>query len=271
MRSCPARGQQHPFAREVKVNQVHYQVREQVAEILFDNPPVNALSEAMLDAYLDSLAKAAADAQVRAVIVGSAVPGRFCAGLNLAAIHEGQADVRSLLQRLYTRMTDAQFALGKPSIAAVSGTARGGGMTVSISCDLIVASEDATFGYPEIDAGVLPSIHFTHLPRIVGRHRAFDLLFTGRSFDAREAMELGLVSRIAPAGGALDEARRLAQVLVSKPANTLRTGRAAFMNANDGGYRVAVAAAVDSFCNVADTPDAREGIAAFAEKRRPRW
>jgi enoyl-CoA hydratase/carnithine racemase len=249
-----------------------YTVNDGIAEILFNNPPVNALSETMLDDYLAALRRAAADDSVRAVIVASAIPGRFCAGLNLQAIHEGDdSKVRSLLQRLYVQMTDTQFSLGKPSIAAIDGTARGGGMTLAISCDMIVAGRGASFGYPEIDAGVLPSIHFTHLPRIIGRHRAFELLFTGRTFDVDEAVTLGLVSRIAPEGGALAEARRLAQTVAEKPSQVVRVGRAAFMHANDNGYRAAVSAAADSFCTVAAMPDAREGIAAFVEKRKPAW
>lgn len=251
---------------------VSYTVNDHVAEIMFNNPPVNALSEQMLDDYLYNLERAAADRDVRAVIVGSMVPGRFCAGLNLAAIHaEGSTKVRSLLDRLYVRMTDIQFAMGKPTIAAIGGTARGGGMTLAISCDMIVASRDATFGYPEIDAGVLPSIHFSHLPRIIGRHRAFELLFTGRAFDALEAQSLGLVCRLAESGKELDAARQLAQTLAGKSPEVIRFGRAAFMLANDNGYRQAVTAAADSFCNVAATQAAKEGIAAFVEKRKPVW
>ena len=151
-----------------------YEVRNRVAEILFNNPPVNALAEAMLGDFLDALERASRDPEVRAVIIGSQVPGRFSAGLDLSAVHQGaHQKVRALLDRLYVRMTEVQFQMGKPTIAAVGGTARGGGMTIAISCDMIVASSDATFGYPEIDAGVLPSIHFTHLPRVVGKHRAF--------------------------------------------------------------------------------------------------
>jgi len=172
---------------------IRYEVRRHVAEILFDQPPVNALTEALLDAYLAALKQADDDPTVRAIIIGSAVPGRFCAGLNLLAIHQGDhAQVRRLLERLYVQHADAQFQLNKPTIAAVDGTARGGGMTLAVSCDMIVAGQNADFGYPEIDAGVPPSIHFTHLPRIIGRHRAFELLFTGRAFDVEEAVRLGL-------------------------------------------------------------------------------
>lgn len=251
---------------------VSYEIRNRVAEILFENPPVNALSEEMLDEYLAALERASKDPQVRAVIVGSKVPGRFCAGLNLTAIHTGETGkVRALLDRLYVKMTEVQFNMGKPTIAAVGGTARGGGMTIAISCDMIVASKSATFGYPEIDAGVLPSIHFTHLPRIIGRHRAFEILFTGRAFDTDEAVSLGLVCRVAEDGQELEQARALAQIICGKSAEVVRMGRAAFMQANDNGYRQAVAAAADSFCNVAATDDAKEGIAAFVEKRRPVW
>jgi len=251
---------------------IRYDVRGQTAEILFDNPPVNALSEQMLDDYLAALRRAAADPAVRAVIVGSAVPGRFCAGLNLMAIHAGDhARVRNLLERLYVRNVDTQFHMGKPTIAAVDGTARGGGMTLAVSCDMIVASESADFGYPEVDAGVPPSIHFSHLPRIVGRHRAFELLFTGRVFDAREAAGMGLVVRVAPAGQAMEAARALAGTLCAKSPEVLRHGREAFMQANDNGYRAAVRAAADSFCVAAGRPSAREGIAAFVEKRKPVW
>lgn len=249
-----------------------YEVHKNVAEILFNNPPVNALTESMLEDFLNALEHASRDSEVRAVIIGSQVQGRFSAGLDLSAVHEGDhRKVRSLLDRLYVRMTEVQFQMGKPTIAAVGGTARGGGMTIAISCDMIVASSDATFGYPEIDAGVLPSIHFTHLPRIAGKHRAFELLFTGRAFDALEAQSLGLLSRMTEPGLALEEARNLAQTLSKKSPEVVRFGRNAFMHANDNGYRQAVAAAADSFCSVAQTSSAKEGIAAFVEKRKPRW
>lgn len=251
---------------------IRYDVRDQTAEILFDNPPVNALSEQMLDDYLAALQRAADDDAVLAVIVGSAVPGRFCAGLNLMAIHEGEhGRVRDLLERLYVRNVDTQFHMGKPTIAAIDGTTRGGGMTLAISCDMIVASESADFGYPEINAGVPPSIHFSHLPRIVGRHRAFELLFTGRVFDAKEAADVGLVTRVVAPGQAMTAARALAATLCGKSPEVVRHGRQAFMQANDNGYRAAVQAAADSFCVAAGRPSAREGIAAFVEKRKPVW
>jgi len=251
---------------------VTYEVRDRVAEILLESPPVNALNEGMIDALLQALRRAAQDDAVRAVILGSAVSRRFCAGLQLDALH-GAPPARSyaLVDKLYNGLSEAHYHLGKPSIAAVGGTARGGGMTLAIHCDMIVAAETATFGYPEIDVGLTPAIHYTHLPRIVGRHRAFDLLFTGRTFGAAEAMSLGLVSRVVPEADVMREARALAQTLCAKSPVVMRMGRMAFQRANDNDYRRGVAGAVESFGNVAATDDAKEGIAAFVEKRKPYW
>ena len=143
-------------------------------------------------------------------------------------------------------------------------------MTLSISCDMVVADSGADLGYPEIDVGLLPAIHFAHLPRIVGRHRAFDLLFTGRTFGAPEAFELGLVSRLAAPGTVLAEAHSLAQVLAAKPPRVLKMAREAFMRECDSDYRRGVAAAVENFCNVAATPESKAAIAAFVERQEQR-
>ncbi len=195
---------------------VHYEVSGPVAEITLDRPPVNAFSVTFLDNILAAFRRAAEDDTVRAVILRSALPDRFCAGLDLDIILGNTGlGVREFLQKLYPDLWDVQTKMGKPTIAAVNGAARGGGMTLAISCDMIIASETATFGYPEIDLAVLPAIHFAHLPRIVGRYRAFDLLFTGRTFDAAEAAQLGLVSRVVEKDKLLEEARELAQTFAS--------------------------------------------------------
>jgi enoyl-CoA hydratase len=168
-------------------------------------------------------------------------------------------------------LADAQYNLGKPSIAAVGGSARGGGMTLAISCDVLLAGRSASFGYPEIDLGLVPAIHFVHLPRIVGRHRAFELLFSARTFGADEAFSLGLVSRIVPDDKVRDEARAMARVFATKSRTTMRLGRTAFMRVNDRDYRRGIGDAVENFCNVAATADAQEGVRAFIEKRSPNW
>lgn len=144
-------------------------------------------------------------------------------------------------------------------------------MTMAVSCDVVLAAESATFGYPEIDVGVLPAIHFAHLPRIIGRHRAFELLFTGRTFDAREACDLGIVTRVV-SDDALDAtAMEMAATFAAKSETVLRMGRAAFMRQIDLDYRRSIANAVEDFVNVAVTDAAQEGLRAFVEKRSPKW
>ncbi|MET0539540.1 MAG: enoyl-CoA hydratase/isomerase family protein [Xanthobacteraceae bacterium] len=249
---------------------VEYKVSEHVAEICLNRPPVNALSLAMIEELVAALKRAGTDANVRAVLLTSAVPSRFCAGLDLHGLLKSPEQARALLEKLYIELVEAQYALGKPSIAVVNGAARGGGMTLAISCDVIMAGENATFGYPEIDLGLLPAIHFLHLPRVVGRHRAFELLFSGRSFRSDEAVAFGLVSRVVPDDKAEHEARALAQSFARKPPNTMRLGRAAFLRANDRGYRSGIGNAVELFCNIAASADAQEGLRAFVEKRAPR-
>ena len=255
---------------ETSIRSVHYEVRDHIAEIALEHAPVNALTDPMLDDLLASLGMAAADPQVRAVLLRSNLAQYFCAGLDLQVVSRAtSAEVRVLVEKLYLRLCDAQFNLGKPSIAAVNGSARGGGMTLAISCDLIVAARSATFGYPEIDVGLIPAIHYAHLPRVVGRYRAFELLFTARTFGADEAASLGLVSRVVDDDELLDRARALAQALAAKPLEALNAGRAAFRTENDADYRRSVAKAVDNFCAIASTEQAREGIRAFVEKRKP--
>jgi enoyl-CoA hydratase len=251
---------------------LRYEVSDQIAEITLARLPVNALSLSLLEQLLAAFGRAAADDNVRAVVLTSAVPGRFSAGLDLGmVIGKSPIELRRLLDKLYVELADVQYNLGKPSIAAVGGAARGGGMTLAISCDVLVAGRSTTFGYPEIDLGLVPAIHFVHLPRIVGRHRAFELLFSGRSFGADEAASLGLVSRVVPDEKVRDEARAMARMFATKSRTTMRLGRAAFVRANDLDYRRGIGEAVEIFCNVAATADAQEGLRAFIEKRSPKW
>jgi enoyl-CoA hydratase len=250
---------------------IRYSVSNGIAHLALDRPPVNALNLQMIRAIIGALRRAAADENARAVVLSSALARRFCAGLDLGLLlGKSGGQVRELLVALYVELHDAQCALGKPSIAAVKGAARGGGMTLAISCDVILAGAGGTFGYPEINIGVLPAIHFAHLPRIVGRHRAFELLFSGRMFGAEEARALGLVSKVVPDADLDAAADALAADFAAKSPTVMRLGRAAFMRQNDDNDRHRIAEAVEDFCNIAATDAAQEGIRAFLEKRTPK-
>jgi enoyl-CoA hydratase/carnithine racemase len=251
---------------------VRYEVVDGIARITLDRAPVNALSLDMIDAVVAAFKEAAANRAARAVVLSSAIAKRFSAGLDLDILLGKPAeDIRKFVQKLYVELYDAQYNLGKPSIAAVGGAARGGGMTMAVSCDVVLAGESATFGYPEIDVGVLPAIHFAHLPRLIGRHRAFELLFTGRAFSAREAFELGIINRVVPDAELDAAAMTLAATFAAKSETVVQLGRAAFMRQIDLDYRRSIANAVEDFCNIAVTEAAQEGLRAFVEKREPKW
>ena len=233
-------------------------------------PVLNAFSIAFLDAIIAALRRASADPDVRVVVLSSDIETMFCAGLDLDIIlGSNEPTIRAFLNRLYIELWDVQRNMGKPTVAAVDGAARGGGMTLAISCDMIIAGEAASFGYPEINLALPPAIHFAHLHRIIGRYRAFDLLFTARTFDAQEALALGLASRVAPS--ALSEAMDVARTLAAKSASAISFSRAAFHREADRDYTDAVSRAVDNFCALATAPDAQEGLRAFLEKRPPNW
>lgn len=251
---------------------VLYGVSDKVARIELNLPPVNALSMDLIKALIAALRRAGEDDEVRAVIVSSAFEKVFCAGLDLAIVRgRTPVEMKEFLNRLYLELYDVQYRLGKPSIAAARGAVRAGGMTIALSCDMIIAGEGATFGYPEIDVGLIPALHFVHLPRIAGRYRAFDLLFTGRTFDVQEANTLGLISRIVPDHEVLDAAGDVARVVAAKSPLVTRLGRDAFMRANDLDYRRGIENVAETFAVVAGTDDAQEGLAAFVEKRPPQW
>ena len=250
---------------------VHYAVSDAIAEITLDRAPVNALSMPLIDALLEALDKARQDEAVRAVVLASAHKV-FCAGLDLDIIRGKRGiDAKLFLERLYFALNDIQYRMGKPTIAAVDGPARAGGMTIAISCDMIIAGDAATFGYPEIDVGLIPALHFVQLPRLVGKHQAFGPLFLGDSFDAATAFRMGLISEVVPKGTALDRARAVARRFAEKSSIVMKIGRDAFMRAFDADYRRAIENAAESFALVATTQDCQEGLNAFVEKRPPKY
>lgn len=251
---------------------VTYDVIDRVAVITMNRGPVNAVDLPMIDAIHAALKRADADPEVRAMVLTSAVPGIFCGGMDLAMIRGGDAQrMRGFLNRFYLDTLDLQHNFSKPTIAAINGAARGAGMTLSITCDMIVAEESASLGYPEINVGVLPAIHFAHLPAVVGRHRAFELLLLGDSFTPAEAKEMGLVNHVVPDGTALEKALDLGRRFAAKSPTALAIGRRAFQRSVDNDYRRNVANQVEMMCALVGTPDAQEGLDAFAEKRKPVW
>ena len=251
---------------------IDYEVTDRVAEITMRRAPVNAINHALIDDILAAYQRAKDDEGVRAIILTSAFDAAFSAGMDLAMIRGGTGlDLRRFLEKLYFGMHDIQYRMGKPTIAALTGPARAAGVTLAVSCDVLIASERASIGYPEIDVGVIPAMHFVHLPRQIGRHKAFEMLFGGKPIPAAEAERHGLVNRVVPQEDVLTAARAMAQEFAAKSPVVMQLARDAFLRANDFEYRRAIENTVETICNIIATDDAQEGLAAFNEKRKPNW
>ncbi len=253
-------------------NLINYRVEGHIAIIELNKPPVNAMDQSLIEGLIAALGVAGDDLQVRAVIITSAVDNMFCGGIDLeSSAKAGDEGFRRLIEKLYLGLYDVQQSLGKPTIAALNGAARGGGMTIAVSCDVIIAEQQVTLGYPEVKVGLMAGIHFVHLPRHIGRYKAFELLMTGDPIGAEEAEQLGLVNRVVPKGQLMEAALLMANKFAAISPTVLQHARSAFLEANNREYRNDIAKTVDAICALADTEAAREGLLAFIEKRKPDW
>lgn len=253
-------------------DRIEYSVHDRIATIAMNRPPVNAIDHQMIDAIYAALRRADTDGDVRAVILTSALPGIFCGGMDLNMARQGSAiDLRAFLYKFYIETMNIQYAMTKPTVVAINGAARGAGMTLGITSDVIIAADDIDLGYPEIDVGLIPAIHLVHLPRQIGRHKAFELLFGGKPIAAREAEALGLINKTVPRDELMEAALATARLFAAKSPTIMSLGRQSFMRANDLDYRRNVENQIETLCNIFSTPDGQEGLAAFAEKRRPKW
>jgi enoyl-CoA hydratase len=253
-------------------DRISYEVTDRVAVVALKRPPVNAIDHAMIDAIHAALLSANADPGVRAVILTSALPSMFCGGMDLKMIAQGDAaNLRAFVTKFYIGTMDIQYVMTKPTIVVVNGPARGAGMTLSITSDIILAADDVDLGYPEIDVGVIPAIHYVHLPRQISRHKAFELLFGGKPISTREAAALGIINYAVPPAELMPRAFAMAQVMVAKSPTIMALGRQSFMRANDLDYRRNVENQIETLCNIFNTADGQEGLRAFLEKRAPNW
>lgn len=249
-----------------------YVVTDHVAEITMCRGPVNAINHMLIDELLLAYRQAREDKEVRAIILTSAFDNAFSAGMDLQMM-QGKTglDLHRFLEKLYFQMHDLQYRMGKPTIAALTGPAREAGITLAVSCDVIIASETATLAYTAINVGIVPAMHIVHLPRQIGRHKAFEYLFTGRTFTPQEAERNGMINRVVPQNQVKDEARALAREFATKSPVVMQLARDAFMRANDTDYRRSLENTVESISVIFNTPDAQEGFRAFNEKRPPEW
>jgi enoyl-CoA hydratase len=233
---------------------------------------LNAINGAMVR-ELDALAaELETDPAARVVIFTGAGDRAFLAGADISEF-QGLTPVQALgfaqrIQRLYSRIE----ALPQVTIAAVNGFALGGGCELTQCCDLVLASETARFGQPEINLGVTPGAGGTQrLARVVGMHRAKELNLLGEMIDAQEAYRIGIANRVVPADRLLGEARALAEKLLSKAPLTLRLIKEAMNEGYDLDLPKGLAIEAKAWAIAYSTEDQAEGVSAFLTKRPPRF
>ena len=244
-----------------------------IAEMILDRPEaLNAISTDLARQLAEACEQVLEDNALSAVILTSSVAKAFCVGADLKE-RAGFSDHD--LRRQRPIMEDAFGAVRNlpiPTIAAVEGYALGGGCELALSCDLIVASENAVFGLPEVGLGLIPGGGGTQLlPRRVGWNRAADLIFTGRRIDASDAFRVGIADRLVGVGTARETALQLAAEIAGNSPVSLRAAKLALRRGFDVDLPSALLIENESWEHAAYSADCREGIAAFVDRREPRW
>jgi cyclohexa-1,5-dienecarbonyl-CoA hydratase len=241
-----------------------------IGTIRLDRPPMNALNAQLQDELWAATAEANDDDSVRAVIVygGEKV---FAAGADIKQMLAMTPEQMAAGAAELSAKIAAMSRIAKPTVAAITGYALGGGCELALACDWRVAAADAKLGQPEIALGVIPGAGGTQrLARLVGPARAKDLVFSGRTIDAAEALAIGLVDQVVPVGESVyDAALALVRRFVGGPAVALAAAKRAIDEGLDGSLAAGLALESRLFAELFATHDRVEGMTAFVEKRKP--
>lgn len=244
-----------------------------VATITLNRPDKrNAISYELIEDLLGALDEVAKSPALVLILTGAGTA--FCSGMDLENLKTliGRTREQSLQDtQTMARLFRTLYEFPKPTIAAVNGAAIAGGTGLAMLCDFTLAVPEAKFGYTEVRIGFVPAIVSTFLLRQVGEKIARDLLLTGRLFDAEEAHHLGLVNEIAPSDGLTARARALAAQLMENSPASLRYTKRLLSDAARAELDPQMEIAVRENAAIRSTADFREGIAAFLEKRKPKW
>ena len=245
------------------------EISEGIATVTVNRPAaMNAMNAATLGELETVVAEIVSNPAIRAAIITGAGSKAFVAGADIAALRDmTSTEARDLALQAH-RIYAAIERSPKPFIAAVNGYVLGGGCELAMACDIRLASENAKFGQPEINIGILPGFGGTQrLPRLVGKGRALEIILTGDMIDAREALRIGLVNRVTAQDELLVEARKLAGKIAAKGLVALRLCKDAVGNGSEMDLTRGCAYEAELFGYSFSTADQKEGMGAFLEKR----
>jgi enoyl-CoA hydratase len=241
-----------------------------VGLIRLNRPKVlNALNSSVMSEIAAALTAFSSDPNVRAVVL-TGNEKAFAAGSDIAEM-SGKSEA-NILQDAGSRNWQAIANFPKPLIAAVSGLVLGGGLELAMICDIMIASESARFGQPEINLGIIPGSGGTQrLTRVVGKSLAMEMVLNARMLNATEALRLGLVSRVVPVETHLEHALELAKQIAARAPVAVQTAKKSVNAAFELGLSKALEFERQQFAMLFDTQDQKEGMNAFLERRRAKW
>ena len=250
-----------------------YEIDDRIATLTINRPERrNAVSWDVIIGLRQHLAAARVDPEVGVVVIQGAGTQAFCAGADLTTMGDNSSfldthDARGELARVFVDL----YELGKPTIAKVRGFCLAGGFGLALACDVVIASDDATFGTPEVNVGLWPYMITVPLCRSMPPKKALELMMTGRRIDASEADRLGLLTDVVAPEDLDERVAATATNLASKSSAVLRLGRDSFYSVWDQSAREALDQLHPMLTLHTNLADAAEGITAFIEKRKPRW
>lgn len=250
---------------------VNYEKKDNIAIITLNRPEkLNALSRELLVDLREVLESASRDPEVRVIVITGAGKA-FCAGADVVEFTKSLVEIREFID-LGRRVFDFLESLEKPVIAVVHGFALGGGFELALACDLIIAAEGSQLGSPEINLGIIPGWGGTQKLLItMGPYKAREIIMLGDRISAEEALKLGIVNRVVPADKVVEEALLIAKKLAEKSPLALSAAKSVLNKSLRIMMSIGLEIERDTFIATASSEDAKEGIKAFLEKRKPQW
>jgi len=247
-----------------------FNVENEIATITFNRPEVlNALNEASLQEFSNALDAVASDQDIRVLVLTGAGEKSFVAGADITEFLRFNVLKAKLFAETGHGVVNRLQELPIPVIAAVNGFALGGGCEVVLGCDFIYAAENAMFGLPEINLGIIPGFGGTQrLPRLVGKNMAKEMIFTGKMISAAEARAVGLVNTVCSQNQLMAEVMKTAATMASKGRASLRSAKQAINSGMDVDLKTGCRIEIDAFAICLSSADAKEGTTAFLEKRK---
>jgi len=246
-----------------------YSVEKNVARLTINREAQrNAISLEAIELFLKCLDKAEKDKNVRVILITGSGDKAFCSGADLGGAADGK--IQQGFKR-YARLLTRLSGYPKPVVARINGACMAGGMGLMLACDIVIAGQDASFGTPEVNVGLWPMMIGALIYRNAMRKKAMEMILLGDRLTAGQALDMGLITRVVPSDELDGEVTQIAKSLAAKSPAGMKIGKQAFYAMADMPFEEAVDFLSAKIAEVAATEDAREGITAFIEKRKPKF